>query len=163
MVRWHKRQFSCREKPCPRKAFTEQIAELLGKRAWDKFPEPYLAAPAASRLALLQGLLDTDGSIDKHGRIEFSSASRHLTQDTLQLINDPGGRASYRRKTGVHFTSPRQATRKAARDAHRLLNIRLPETVDPFRTEDKNNRMVVGRNARQWTIVDVTAAAAREQ
>ncbi len=28
VVRWHKRQFSCREKPCPRKAFTEQIAEL---------------------------------------------------------------------------------------------------------------------------------------
>jgi hypothetical protein len=28
LVRWHKRQFRCREVPCPRKAFTEQIAEL---------------------------------------------------------------------------------------------------------------------------------------
>lgn len=28
MVCWHKRQSSCREKPCPRKVFTEQIAEL---------------------------------------------------------------------------------------------------------------------------------------
>ncbi len=28
VVRLHKRQSSCREKPCPRKAFTEQIAEL---------------------------------------------------------------------------------------------------------------------------------------
>ena len=27
-VRWRKVQFACREKPCPRKAFTEQIAEL---------------------------------------------------------------------------------------------------------------------------------------
>lgn len=27
-VRWHKIQYSCREKPCPRKAFTEQITEL---------------------------------------------------------------------------------------------------------------------------------------
>ena len=27
-VRWHKIQYSCREKPCPRKAFTEQIGEL---------------------------------------------------------------------------------------------------------------------------------------
>ena len=28
VVRWHKRQWSCREQPCPRKAFTDQIAEL---------------------------------------------------------------------------------------------------------------------------------------
>ncbi len=28
VVRWHKRQFTYREVPCPRKAFTEQIAEL---------------------------------------------------------------------------------------------------------------------------------------
>jgi transposase len=27
-VRWHKVQYACREKRCPRKAFTEQIAEL---------------------------------------------------------------------------------------------------------------------------------------
>jgi transposase len=27
-VRWHKRQFRCREEACPRKAFTESIAEL---------------------------------------------------------------------------------------------------------------------------------------
>jgi transposase len=29
VARCHKRQFRCREVPCPRKAFTEQIAELL--------------------------------------------------------------------------------------------------------------------------------------
>ena len=28
VVRWHKIQYFCREKPCPRKAFTEQIGEL---------------------------------------------------------------------------------------------------------------------------------------
>jgi transposase len=28
VVRWHKVQFACREKPCPRKAFTEAIAEV---------------------------------------------------------------------------------------------------------------------------------------
>jgi len=27
-VRWHKVQYACRERRCPRKAFTEQIAEL---------------------------------------------------------------------------------------------------------------------------------------
>jgi len=27
-VRWHKVQYACRERQCPRKAFTEQIAEL---------------------------------------------------------------------------------------------------------------------------------------
>jgi hypothetical protein len=28
VVRWHKRQFACRERSCPRTAFTESIAEL---------------------------------------------------------------------------------------------------------------------------------------
>jgi hypothetical protein len=28
VVRWHKRQFACRERLCPRTAFTESIAEL---------------------------------------------------------------------------------------------------------------------------------------
>ncbi len=27
-VRWHKRQYACKERLCPRKAFTESIAEL---------------------------------------------------------------------------------------------------------------------------------------
>ena len=27
-VRWHKVQYACREKPCPRKAFTEQVGEV---------------------------------------------------------------------------------------------------------------------------------------
>jgi len=27
-VRWHKRQYRCREAACPRKAFTESIAEI---------------------------------------------------------------------------------------------------------------------------------------
>lgn len=28
MLRWHKVQYACREKPCPRKGFTEQIPEV---------------------------------------------------------------------------------------------------------------------------------------
>jgi transposase len=28
VVRWHKRQFACRERSCPRTAFPESIAEL---------------------------------------------------------------------------------------------------------------------------------------
>ncbi len=122
---------------------------LLGKRAWDKFiPEQYLTAPGGARLALLQELLDTDGTTDKLGRIECSSSSPQLCQDLLRLVHRVGGRASYRHKQNVRFTAPRQATSKAARDAHRLLNVRLPEIVEPFPTDSKRSRMQYGRAAR---------------
>ncbi len=131
---------------------------LHSKRAREKsIPEQHLTAPTGDRLALLHGLLDADGSIGKLGRIKFSSPSRQLCQDLLRLINSIGGRASYRRKQNVRFTAPRQATSKAARDAHRLLNVRLPETVGPFLTDGQRSRMQYGRAAGQWTVQDVTS------
>jgi len=52
VVRLHKRQSSCREKPCPRKAFTEQIAELpAGARVTGRLRR-YVAGRVADGLAV---------------------------------------------------------------------------------------------------------------
>jgi hypothetical protein len=132
---------------------------LTGCRAWEKFvPSLYKRAPFADRLAILQGLLDTDGSIDRIGRIEFSSSSERLATDVLDLVQGVGGRATLARKSGITFTSPRQATPKAARDAFRLTNMRLPEDLAPFRRDGKASRLRTGRAARHWKIVDVSCA-----
>ncbi len=56
-------------------------------------PEEYFFGSVEQRLALLQGLLDTDGSISKSGRIDFSSASKQLSEDVIRLVRSLGGKA----------------------------------------------------------------------
>lgn len=74
-------------------------ARLRSLGVWGNkhIPEQYLTAGTEQRLALLQGLLDTDGSITHTGsssRVEFTSCSERLARDTLYLIRSLGWRAS---------------------------------------------------------------------
>ena len=51
-------------------------------------PVSYLRASYESRLSILQGLMDTDGSIDKkRGKAEFCTSSYILAQDFLELCS----------------------------------------------------------------------------
>lgn len=67
----------------------EKFPELIGADSYHKFiPEEYFYGSIEQRYALLQGLLDTDGSIDKtKGRISFTSVSLRLIQDVIRLCN----------------------------------------------------------------------------
>lgn len=55
---------------------------LLGRK---RIPPAYLRASKSQRLALLQGLLDTDGSIGASGQIEFTSTSPVLAAGVHEL------------------------------------------------------------------------------
>lgn len=59
----------------------------------DKFiPEQYFASSIAQRRALLQGLCDTDGTVDKSGkRCSFSTSSPRLAKDFENLVRSLGG------------------------------------------------------------------------
>jgi hypothetical protein len=125
---------------------------LTGKRAWEKFvPETYLNACELDRHSLLQGLMDTDGSIDAQGRMEFSTASAALADGVVDIINSLGGRTSRSIRRGVMYTSPFQSTRTPARNSHRLTNIRLDD-LPPFRLQRKASRVRGRRPGRQWTV-----------
>lgn len=63
-------------------------------------PDLYLTAGTEQRLALLQGLMDTDGSIDqKSGRARFCSVRKQLAEQVLYLARSLGFRATL--ATGV--------------------------------------------------------------
>jgi hypothetical protein len=63
-----------------------QALNLFGHRSEAKFiPSAYLNARRSSRLALLQGLIDSDGTVEKSGAVSFSSSSEQLAKDTQQL------------------------------------------------------------------------------
>lgn len=53
-------------------------------------PEVYFRASYDQRLALLQGLMDTDGHIDKSGRCELTQCSERLAMDSVALIRTLG-------------------------------------------------------------------------
>jgi len=107
---------------------------LWGKRAWEKsVPEQYLYGPAEVRLAVLQGLLDTDGGVknnEQRSSIEFGSTSEQLVDDVRWLVQSLGGTA---RKSGPRRTTYTYGGElKEGRESWRL-SLALPEGVTPFR------------------------------
>ena len=56
-------------------------------------PPSYLRASAAQRLALLQGLIDTDGYVAPEGQIEFSTTNERLRDGVAELVRSLGVKA----------------------------------------------------------------------
>ncbi len=80
---------------------------LAGVGSHEKFiPREYLWAGVDDRLALLQGLCDTDGYVTDPGGagIEYCTVSQSLCRDVLFLVRSLGGRATFRRSpsTGAY-------------------------------------------------------------
>ena len=59
-------------------------------------PELYLRAGQQQRLALLQGLMDSDGHVYAHGRAEFTSTSSGLAEGVRELVLSLGMKATLR-------------------------------------------------------------------
>lgn len=59
-------------------------------------PERYLHASVKDRLALLSGLLDTDGYASRNGTYEICVTSQSLIEDIYELVNGLGFRGSIR-------------------------------------------------------------------
>jgi len=68
---------------------------LRGSSSTDKnnrkhIPHEYLWAGTKQRLSLLQGLMDTDGSISENGRCEFSTTSKEIADGVDVLLSSLG-------------------------------------------------------------------------
>lgn len=111
---------------------------LFGKLSYDKFvPDIYLRGSAKQRLALLQGLLDTDGTTGKHGQVSFSSSSYKLATDVQYLVRSLGGIARIRHKTPTYTHN---GIKKSGRTAY-IVGIRYPKPAELFRLSRKRERV----------------------
>lgn len=113
----------------------DSLRELnLIRHSWDKFvPVVYKHNSVAIRLAVLQGLMDTDGWVlAKSNSIGFSSCSQQLTDDVAEIVQSLGGTVRRRTKS-TSYTHKGQ--KLAGRTAH-VLRIRLP-MFDVFRLPRK--------------------------
>ena len=105
--------------------------ELAGKRSWEKHvPLTYMIAPVNARLAVLQGLLDTDGYAMRNGGVEFSSTSEKLIDAVVELAQSLGGVG---RKSGPRVTRSQYGP---GRPSWRV-NVKLPLAFTPFRLRRK--------------------------
>ena len=82
---------------------------LYGKRSWEKhIPEIYLNASFDQKIALIQGMMDTDGTLNKakgrdgersfYGALSYSTCSEQLAKDFQKLIWSIGGIAKIKTK-----------------------------------------------------------------
>lgn len=76
-----------------------QDLNILACRSSDKYvPKQYLNNSQDVRLAVLQGLMDTDGTIDKKGYVTFCSGSLQLAKDVQYLARSLGAKATLTEK-----------------------------------------------------------------
>jgi hypothetical protein len=102
---------------------------LWGKAGYEKsIPAPYLRAAVNDRIALLQGLIDTDGSIDSRqpNTVRFDNTSETLCRQLADLAGGLGAIATVRRQS-----------RGKARAQWRVTISRLPEWIVPARLARK--------------------------
>ena len=108
---------------------------LGGTHSATKFiPPSYLRGRRATRLAVLQGLLDTDGSATGGSRIEFCSVSKRLATETANLCRSLGWMATVSGGTFTHYTH--KGERRQGQLRYRV-NIRPPQGAKPFRLRRK--------------------------
>ena len=69
---------------------------IAGNSCGNKYiPKSYLYGAIPQRIALLQGLIDTDGTVSPEGKVSFCSKSKQLCLDVMQLVRSLGGRSKF--------------------------------------------------------------------
>jgi phosphate starvation-inducible PhoH-like protein len=142
---------------------------LAGRRSDTKFiPEDYLVNSADVRLAVLQGLLDTDGGpVTQHGRtcrIQFGTCSDRLRDDVVFLVQSLGG-VVYQRTRHAEGRKPGLAGGREVHhrsDAH-ILDIRLPAGIVPFRLARKAAKYDATGGGRPMRFIDRIESAGTEE
>lgn len=149
--------------------YREALKELglMGTRSWEKhIPEIYLRGSHTQREALLQGLMDTDGTVgttESGGSTNFCSTSLALAEGVQYLVRSLGGMASIRPRQ-THYMH--LGEKKAGRPSF-IVDIRHPRPSTLFsiprkkeRTND-NNQYAADLKLRVVSIVPTRMAEAQ--
>ena len=119
---------------------------LYGKNSETKFiPDIYKFNNTSTRIALLQGLLDTDGYIQKiknkntGNNIEYYTVSIQLAEDVRFLVESLGGTVTCSIKNKPKYTYKNEI--KFGKPCYRL-NLKLPNYIIPFRLTRKKERYI---------------------
>jgi phosphate starvation-inducible protein PhoH and related proteins len=141
---------------------------LCGTRSSTKFvPDDYLYNSAATRLGVLQGLLDTDGGpVTQQGRtcrIQYTTTSPRLGDDVVFLVRSLGGVAYWRTRPAEGrtpgFANGREVGYQS--DAY-VLDIRLPADAVPFRLRRKSEKYSSSGGGRPMRYIESIEPAGKQ-
>ena len=132
---------------------------LAGTNSSTKFiPDRYLWNSSENRVALLQGLLDSDGGpVTQAGRtcrVQYTTCSERLRDDVMLLVRSLGGVAYCRRRPaagrrpGLAYGRPVHHRNDAF-----VFDVRLPASISPFRLARKR-ALQVGNAGRPMRFID---------
>ena len=131
------------------------------KKAMDKFiPVEYFTASPTDRLALIQGLLDTDGSVRNPGAL-FHTTSYELAVGVQELTRSLGGKASIRvkKEAALHSSEWFSSYTKSYRFKSTLtaydVYLRLPSDMNPFKLSRKAEQIKAATRWANLTILEV--------
>ena len=100
-------------------------------------PTHYLYSSVDQRLALLQGLMDTDGSVTTSAyQQSFCTVSEELSKNVLELIYSLGGQANVRTKQ-VSYRGSKPSTAYIIMFTLSLNPFRLPRKASKFRAQPR--------------------------
>ena len=117
--------------------------KLKNARSDTKFiPDIYKYSSIENRLAILQGLMDTDGHCmkSKNGCFngtEYCSVSEKLADDVAEIVHSLGGIVRKSSKIGSY--KKKDGTKVICKKVYKL-NIKMPEQFNPFRLKRKANQ-----------------------
>jgi phage terminase large subunit GpA-like protein len=106
-------------------------------------PDEYLRASYKQRLALLQGIMDTDGCISKFGRCEITLSSEFLIKDVSELLSTLGIKHTLKHKKACCVYKNKKYEGVAFR-----ISFLAYKDMPIFRLKRKLNKMV-GREGRR--------------
>src|SRR3954471_6615541 len=142
---------------------------LAGTKSDDKFvPVEYLRNTPVVRLAVLQGLFDSDGGpVTQDGRtcrIQYGTASARLRDDVVFLVHSLGGVVTQRIRKG-EGRKPGLARGRAGYhrfDAH-IIYIRLPAGIAPCRLARKAAKYDATGGGRPMRFIERIEPAGTEE
>ncbi len=116
------------------------LCKLYGHSAIDKFiPTCYKYGTVAERFAIVQGLMDTDGTVDKDGRcITFTTISRKLAEDMQFVLRSLGASAKITTDTNAGYKDAEGNFIKCNDSYTIFIRIKEPERL--FRLSRKKDR-----------------------
>jgi replicative DNA helicase len=122
---------------------------LWGLQRHEKYiPRVYRNAFRPARLALLQGLLDTDGWVGDWGAVRFGTTSYRLARDVAELVRSLGGWCTL---TDKRASFEYHGEKKCGRAAY-VLDIHHADPRSLFLLSEKRNRLPE-KPQREWRPV----------
>jgi replicative DNA helicase len=126
----------------------------LGLAEGKHIPVPYLRSSSSQRLALVQGMIDSDGYVDNHGSYRFTNSNRRLIEGFAELVTSLGCVAQ------VTHRAPRVRAGRPGRESWEVI---VPASLPLSRLPRKAfaARHDWGREQAGRYIVDVRPAPSR--